>query len=318
LTVFKNLQLIYREDPPLDRLPYPVLISAKEDGIRCGIKDAAPVSRTMKPAPNLFIRKALSHELLDGFDSEIIVGDPTAPDVFKRSDQLWKTVHLEQPFMLHVFDDFTHPNDKYWDRYRRARERINRLEQNRKDVSVRLLEHFWVNSPEELLAEEERILSKGFEGVIIRCPNAPYKWWSRTTLAEMNAFKLKRFMDSEAVILGFEEAMENRNEAYIAENGLQKRSSHQENKVGKGMLGKFLVRDVQPNDSKHRYHNVEFKIGSGWDHDFARAVWDDFVNNKGKKYLGKTLTYKYFEPGSDAAPRHAIFKNIRHETDLSP
>jgi DNA ligase-1 len=302
-------QLLYRFNPPLEQLPYPVLMSAKVDGVRTFLSDEGPKSRTMKLAPNAYVRRHASHSLLEGFDCELHVGESNAPNVFERSNQMWKTHLLEQPFGLLVFDDATHLNDRYWDRYRRARERINLLEQSREHLSVRLLEHFWVNSPEELLQEEERILANGYEGAIIRCPNAPYKP-NRTTLRDMNAFKLKRFLDSTARVVGFEEATTNTNEAYIAENGAQKRSTHAAGLIPAGRLGSFIMEDTMPNNSEHRFFGVRFNCGSGFDHEFAVYVW-----NHKEEFLDKEFDYKYFPPGSKDAPRHPIWRPIRDSTD---
>lgn len=302
-------QLLYRFNPPLDQLPYPVLMSPKVDGIRVALPDGTPKSRTLKKPPNPYIERSITHALLSGFDAEITVGAPNEPGVFQKASTFWKRHNLEQHFNLWVFDDFTHPNEPFWDRYRRARARIHTLEQKKVRVTVNLLEHFWVNSPEELLAEEQRILGNGFEGAIIRCPNGKYKY-GRTTLPEMNAFKLKRFIDSTAIILDIEEGFTNTNEAYIAESGYQKRSTHQEGLVPNGRAGHILVRDTMPNNEDHQFFGVEFYIGSGWDHEFGAEL----LRNKAK-YIGKEIEYKYFAYEAKDAPRHGIFNGIRHATD---
>ena len=48
--------LLPRETPDLDKLQYPIIASAKLDGIRCLIKDGVALSRTLKPIPNKSIQ----------------------------------------------------------------------------------------------------------------------------------------------------------------------------------------------------------------------------------------------------------------------
>jgi DNA ligase-1 len=243
-------------------------------------------------------------------DGEIIVGEPNAHDVFNRTDTFWKRHDMVTPFSYYAFDDFSRPDWKYYDRYRKLSDRIRSLDQSLEGVRVHLLAHNWVNSEQELLEEEERILLLGYEGVIIRCPNGPYKF-NRTTEREQNAFKLKRFIDSEARIVGFVEELHNANEALVNELGRTKRQTLQENMIPKGTLGSFIVQDVQENDASHKFYGVTFNIGSGFDAADRILYWNDC-----EKYYGKLVTYKYFAPGSKDAPRHPIFKGIRDESDM--
>ena len=305
----KEPQLLYRNNPDVEKLPYPVLMSPKLDGIRLPITAGGPRSRSMKLPGNPFITKNLTHDLLVGFDGEIIVGEPNAPDVFNKTDTFFKRHEMEVPFSYWVFDDWMAPGG-YWDRYKHFRERISQLEQNNHFVKVHLLRHYWINNPDELMKEEERYIDDGYEGGIIRCPDGLYKQ-GRTTLKEMNAFKLKRFVDSEAEIIGFEEEMHNGNEAEVSEVGRTKRSTHAEGKTGKGTMGSLIVRDVQANDDAHRFHGVTFNIGTGFDAADRILFWEDR-----DKYYGKHVTYKYFAHGAKDAPRHPVYKNVRAPEDM--
>ena len=69
-----------------------------------------------------------------------------------------------------------------------------------------------IRTPEELAAYESKITDLGYEGLIIRDPFAPYKF-GRSTVREGFLLKVKRFVDSEAVVIGIEEEMYNGNEA---------------------------------------------------------------------------------------------------------
>jgi DNA ligase-1 len=115
--------------------------------------------------------------------------------------------------------------------------------------------------------------------------------------------KIKRFTDSEAVIVDFEERLHNENEATTDLLGHTKRSSHQENMVKTGTLGALRVRDVNT--------QIEFKIGTGYDDDLRQDIWDN------KNHYTKLLVkYKYQAAGAKDAPRFPVFIGFRNENDL--
>jgi DNA ligase 1 len=65
----------------LTGIKYPILASPKLDGIRCIMINGVAMSRTLKPIPNLYVQERLKN-LPNGLDGELIVGNPTNPDVF--------------------------------------------------------------------------------------------------------------------------------------------------------------------------------------------------------------------------------------------
>ena len=87
---------------PAMELKFPYLASPKLDGIRCVVRDGVALSRTLKPIPNKHIQSFLGDARFNGFDGEIIVGDPTHPDCFRNTT----TVVMSQD---KVVDNFT-----YW------------------------------------------------------------------------------------------------------------------------------------------------------------------------------------------------------------
>ena len=66
-----------------NKLRYPVCAQPKLDGIRVVIKNGVVYSRSLKPIPNKHIQALFRH--LDGLDGELIVGNPTAHDVFQKT-----------------------------------------------------------------------------------------------------------------------------------------------------------------------------------------------------------------------------------------
>jgi DNA ligase-1 len=205
-----------------------------------------------------------------------------------------------QEYTYYLFDDFSSPADSYRRRIDRLIERFSLEEFN--GFRVRLHDCRRVESLAELLAYEEECLELGYEGLILRSLHGRYKF-NRTTLREDIAFKLKRFQDSEAEIIGLEEEMENTNEAETNELGRTKRSTAKAGLVGKGTLGAFLVRDLVT--------GVEFRIGSG-----ALLTKEGRAKYYNEKYIGKIVTYKFFPVGVKDKPRHPIVKGFRDLSDM--
>jgi DNA ligase-1 len=121
--------------------------------------------------------------------------------------------------------------------------------------------------------------------------------------------KRKPFKDSEAIIVGFEEQMENANEAEQDAFGRTKRSKHLEGMIPKDTLGKFLVREI----GETPWLDREFAIGTGegLTQDLRKEIWDNQ-----SKYLGKIVTYKYQPHGIKDLPRLPIWKGFRDKRDL--
>src|SRR6187549_2369059 len=93
----------------LEQVRYPVMVSAKLDGIRCLGTDNGPVSRTLKNIPNKYVRRMLSQALYSGLDGELIVGSPTAEDVFQQTTSGIMSVQGEPDFKWLVFDIWDTP-----------------------------------------------------------------------------------------------------------------------------------------------------------------------------------------------------------------
>jgi DNA ligase-1 len=168
------------------------------------------------------------------------------------------------------------------------------------------VQHDVVHDVEQLLRYEEHYITLGYEGVMLRAPAGPYKY-GRSTLREGYLLKLKRFEDAEAVVLGVEEEMQNTNEAVRQADGSSKRSTVKAGLVGKNVLGALIVRGFNG-----RYKGTAFRVGSGFTASERAALWAD-----AQGLVGKVITYKFFNVGSDAAPRFPTFKGFRSPLDMA-
>lgn len=274
----------------LDALVYPVLASPKLDGIRARVVEGKLLSRTLKPIPNKFLYDLFSRPLLEGFDGELILGDAWGPTVYRDTVSAVMGQDGTPPVRFYVFDMWNMPH-KYTERWHE----LQRLTEKLTGLPVDLLDQALIEDRSQLDAFEEAAVNKGFEGLILRSPDSPYKS-GRSTVKEGYLLKVKRFEDSEAVVIGIEEEMFNGNEAETNELGRTKRSTAKAGLVGKGTMGALIVRDVKT--------GVEFNIGTGFTATDRAALWAESP-------IGQTVKYKFFPVGVKTAPRHPVFLGFR-------
>lgn len=282
----------------LDRIRYPVLASAKLDGIRCLIKDGVAYSRTLKPIRNYHVQRLLGRPEYEGFDGELIVGSPTAKNAMQASTSGIMSYEGEPDFHFYVFDK--------WNRtcsFDDVQTQLALADNLPSFIGGHV--HRTLGNSRALEQYEEDCISEGYEGVIIRDPLAKYKF-GRSTTREGWMLKLKRYAQSEAVIIGFEELMHNANSPELDERGYTKRSSAQNGKVPSGMLGAFICLDARNPAGKI------FNVGTGFTEADRIAFWH---NRDALK--GKMITYSHFDlTGTKEAPRHPVFISFRDRDDL--
>lgn len=279
-----------------DKIQYPVFASPKLDGIRCSIVGGKALTRTLKEVPNRHVFGFLSKSDYNGLDGELIVGSPTSKTVYTDTVSQVMSHDKVPHFHYWVFD--IHDSDKTYSR--RLQELQDRMSQF--GSTLQLLDQQFIQNEADMLAYEAAKVEEGYEGLILRHPNAPYKF-GRSTVKEGYLLKVKRFEDSEAEIIDFEEEMFNGNEAETNELGRTKRSTAKAGLSGKGTLGAFRVRD--------KVSGIEFSIGTGLTAAQRQMYWD-----RRTSITGALVKYKYFPVGVKVAPRHPVFLGFRDERDL--
>lgn len=278
----------------VEKIQYPVFASPKLDGIRCSVYHNRALTRTLKDVPNHHVRGLLSDPIFEGFDGELIIGDPTDHDVYRNTVSGIMSKDGQPEFTYHVFD--LHDEKGGWSH------RYGALAGTFRPKFIQMLPHELVEHADDLLAYEAARVNEGYEGVILRKPDGHYKF-GRSTAKEGLLMKLKRFEDSEAVVLEVIEEMHNGNVAQTNELGRTKRSSHKENKVGKGRMGALRVKDL--------HTGVEFELGTGFT-DEDKAWWWE----QRDAAMHPIAKYKSFPVGVKTKPRHPVFLGIRDERDL--
>lgn len=302
--------LAERKLPDIAKLRYPIYASPKIDGVRALVISGKLVSRALKPIPNEFVSTRFSLSALSGLDGELVLGSPTAPNVFNATSGALRREEGEPDARFYCFDE--------WDRKDTYQDQVLRFQRSEGWPHCSIVPSTKVDSPDMLLEAERAALDLGYEGLILRSPEGLYKF-GRSTLKEGAMLKLKRFQDDEAEVVGIYEEMHNGNEARRNELGRTQRSTHREGLVGKGTTGGFVL----------LYKGIHFKCGTGLSDDEAALWWS---RRKPKPLMiqldGEMLTYyelkrpvtvkfKHFAHGAKDKPRHPVYLGVRDKWDAS-
>lgn len=289
-----NFKPMLAEDVDLRLVRYPVIASPKLDGVRATFVDGKLLTRSLKLLPNKEIQ-AIFHGQVAPLDGEIIVGDPTAPDVFRTTMKVVSAFHVSAKDARFYVFDWVNVRDSFIERWKLARKIA---EEHHLYVPVPIMECL---NERELMAYEDACLETGYEGVMLRDPKGLYKY-GRSTAREGALLKMKRKQTGTAVVLSVVEQMHNANEAKINELGYTERSSHQANLVPTGVLGAAIVKDLTS--------GVEFNVGTGWTADERAHLWK--VRNE---MPGWIMEYESLGYGVKDRPRHPVFKAWRMKED---
>ncbi len=294
------------------KLRYPCLVSPKLDGIRCIIVNGRAMSRSMKPIPNRAVQAwaDLHAPHLEGLDGELIVGSPTQKTMTDSDEGVVEVTVMSRTtsgvmkqdgrpdFTFYVFDKVM--DIPFQHRLKAAEQAIAHVEGAM--CRLKLVPHQLVANEEELAVVEAKLLLDGYEGVMTRDVDGAYKQ-GRSTMKQQGLVKVKRFTDSEAVVIGVEEMMHNENEAKKDAFGRTERSSSAAGLRPAGTMGSLRCRTAA---------GVEFNIGTGYTAETRAALWLDR-----QSLIGKLAKYKSFIYGEKDAPRFPVFLGFRAPEDMS-
>lgn len=271
---------------------YPYLASTKIDGIRAFVHPQyGPVTRRGRPIANEYIR-AWMEQLPPGTDGELVVGSPNAVDTFKTTFKGVQSIKGEPDFTYYAFDSGEDAQTPFNIRHAKLYDLLSKVGEH-----LKVLRHERISDLQELRLYELLALDQGFEGVMLRDPFSPYKY-GRSTFSEGYLLKLKTYMDIDAVVVGFEELKENTNEQERSPFDMAERSKAKAGLVPTGTLGALIV-------SSPAFPGA-FKVGTGFDDTERDRIWA-----MRSYYLGRWAVIKYTPCGTDARPRHPVFKDWR-------
>lgn len=285
------------------RLRFPLIAQPKLDGVRGLTTEGGLTGRSLKKLKNRRVTSLFSHPALAMLDGELIFGSATDPNVRRLTQSVTGTILGDDGnISWHLFD-YLGPTAIALPYIERHRQLVRQYKLLCDDFPIHLVPWQDVHNLEELLEYERQKLAEGYEGVIIRDPFGLHKQ-GRSTIREGGLLRIKRFVEAEAQVMGIVEAQENQNEAQVNELGRTFRSSHQENKVGKGMVGALECVDVKTGQ--------EITVGPGaMDHRDR-----EYYFNNPHELLFKIITYKHFPKGRKDLPVMPTYVALRDMEDM--
>jgi DNA ligase-1 len=252
------------------------------------------------------MRVWLESNVPNGIDGELISGKPDIETCYGTTFSAVMTQNGTPEFAFYVFD-LCNSSDVAIARKAWLKTVCIALDNPR----IIFVEQDIVSNDEQMLELYEKYLSEGYEGAILVDPDGLYKY-GKATPKSQEQIKLKPEEDFEGEILETLEAMLNENEAYTNDVGETKRSTHAENKSGKGMVGGYRVRDVLT--------NTIFKVGAGkMTHAERIAEWEAYVLNPLHR-KGGYLKYRSMSYGAmtNDGARHGRWIGWRDKADMNP
>lgn len=257
----------------ITKLKYPVFASPKIDGIRALTINSqaytySRINEKFKLVKNFMIR-AMLKELPTGLDGELVTLDNTgAPNKFNDIQSKVMSKNVQTAFQYLVFDYM--PGNSTSLPFFSRMELLSKLTL---PFFVSLLPQIRIETAEHLELYEAQVVEQGYEGVMIRAIDGPYKQ-GRSTEREGYLLKLKRFEDAECEVIGFEELVREHTQEHT------------------NMLGALQC----------RYNDVLFNIGTGFTDLQRKSFW------AARFKLPTRATFKYQKHDMKDAPRIPVFK----------
>ena len=287
----------------------------KIDGMRVFVNDdALPTSRSGKEFKHRYLRQwTQAHPSLRGLDGEVVAGHIYTEDTFRDSMSGIRAEEGDPAFTYYMFDYTENDYHKYSYKDRMnylaaIRSQFGEFQQIEGGFHCRLLvcPTQTLTTLLEVQEFEQKCLADKWEGAMLRRPDRPYKF-GRSTNRGGELVKLKRFVDAEAIVVGFEPWYINENEATESALGYTVRSSHKDGKIPIERLGALSVELLSD-------RSVKFKIGvlAGVTHLDRDRLWADR-----DAYIGRICKFKHqgYGGGYDA-PRAPVFLNWRLDSEF--
>lgn len=304
-----------------EKIKFPCIVQPKIDGVHSLNRHGKCVGRSLKPHDNLYTTERFSKQEYHGFCGEKIDADlgATHPDLCRITSGNLRRIEGEPNITWVLFDYVTEETKNLG-----YVQRMNALEDYTdsfnfdapSNESILIIESTEVNSMEELLELENQYLDMGYEGIIIRDPNAPYKY-GRCGKTFMGCWRVKRYIEEEILVDKINEGQHNANEAKTNELGRTERSTHQENMQPNGLLGNMegtTLKDIlDPQSGKlliPKGESVTVSPGE-MDHKMRKYYWDN-----PSEIVGHVIKFKMFPKGVKDKPRFPTYVSHRNSNDI--
>ena len=308
------------EDAILEKVKFPCIVQPKIDGVRALNLNGTLTGRSLKPFEGFGITGYFSRPEFVGLDGEMILGDK--PNCTERlcsltTGAMGRFKDVEEMPDLHwwVFDLVARDARglAYQRRYARMAEYVEDLEHPR----IHLVPLELADNLEELKGFIAHYFDLGYEGAILRNPEAPYKP-GRATQKGQELWRVKSWADAEILVTGITEGEVNMNEAKKNALGRTERSSAKAGMVPNGQVGSIqgvLLADFHcPITGKLLFpKGLEITVGSG---EMTVAEATRYFQHP-KDIVGHIVKFKHMTHGVKDKPRFPTYISHRLPQDMA-
>ena len=307
------------EDAILEKVKFPCIVQPKIDGVRALNLNGTLTGRSLKPFEGFGITEYFSRPEFVGLDGEMILGNK--PNCDERlcsltTGAMGRFQGVTEMPDLHwwVFDHVhaQHLDRPYSYRYEFLQGRLLAIDEPR----IHLVPMMTVRSTAELQDYISRYFEQGYEGAILRNPDAPYKE-GRATQKGQELWRVKSWADAEILVTGITEGEVNTNEAKKNALGRTERSSAKAGMVPNGQVGSIqgvLLADFHcPITGKLLFpKGLEITVGSG---EMTVAEATRYFRRP-KDIVGHIIKFKHMTHGVKDKPRFPTYIGHRLPQDM--
>lgn len=308
------------EDAILDQVKFPCIVQPKIDGVRALNLNGTLTGRSLKPFDGFGITDYFSRKDFAGLDGEMTLG--SKPNCGARlcsltTGAMGRFKDVEEMPDLHwwVFDHVhaQHLDRPYSYRYEFLQGRLLAIDEPR----IHLVPMFMAQNAVELQGYIAGNFDQGYEGTIIRNPEAPYKS-GRATQKGQELWRVKPWADAEILVTGVSEGEINTNEAKKNALGRTERSSAKAGMVANGQIGSIqgvMLADFHdPFTGKLLFEKgLPITVGSG---EMTVNEAEHYFKNQ-KEIVGHVVKFKHMTHGVKDLPRFPTYVSHRLPQDMS-
>lgn len=225
------------EDAVIDEVRFPCWVQPKIDGVRALNRSGRLIGRSLDEFKGYLISDFFSRPGFLHLDGEMILG--IKPNCTERlcsatTGAMGRFKGVTEMANVHwwVFDHLEQPGWEYWRRYTKLEQTVKALCHPR----VHLVPYAVINNRPQLLAIIAQYAEAGYEGTIIRNPDAPAKE-GKATKKGQELWRVKPWADAEMLVTGITEGSKNGNEAKTNSLGRTERSSAAAGLIPNGQVG---------------------------------------------------------------------------------
>ncbi len=312
------------EDAILEAVRFPCWEEPKIDGVRGLNLTGRFTGRSLDEFEGFGISDYFSIPEFKHLDGEMTLGDkPNCTDrlcarttgamerIYEEGN---KKVRITEMADLHwwVFDYLEHPHLTYQERYAYLADRVQRLAHPR----IHLVPFKVCRNMDELKAAMAENLEAGYEGTIIRNPDAPAKP-GRATKKGQELWRVKPWADAEMLVTGITEGFKNANEAKKNSLGNTERSSAKAGMIPNGQVGSIqgtmLADFFNPLTGKLMFaKGLPITVAPG-EMTTAEAIY--YFEHQ-DEIVGHIVKFKHMTHGVKDLPRFATYISHRLRQDM--